>query len=113
MPYLPDLSPFTHSRKPKCGEIDVVGVGWLDGEHGYVKGEIDPESWLKIKKIFEASEPVHLTRGDHNCALCGQASGNGDYHAFNPRTGRIYIAPALILHYIQVHRYTPPEEFVE
>jgi hypothetical protein len=110
---MPDLSPFTYTRKPKCGEFDVVSVGWLDGDHEYTKGEFDLERWPKIKTIFEASEPVHLTRGAHNCALCGRASGNGEYHAYNPRTDRIYIAPALILHYIQAHQYVPPKEFVE
>jgi hypothetical protein len=113
MPYLPDLSPFTHSHKPKCGEFDVLSVGWLDGEHEYTKGEIDPEHWTKIKTILETSEPVNLTRGEHVCELCGQASGSGEYHAYNPRTGRIYIAPSLILHYIQTHQYVPPAEFVE
>lgn len=113
MTYLPDLSPFTHSRKPKCGEFDVISVGWLDGEHEYTKGDIDPERWSKIKMILESRGPVRLTMGGHKCALCGRESGNGEFHAYNPRTNKIYIAPALILHYIQTHQYVPPEEFLE
>lgn len=113
MTYLPDLSPFTYSRKPKCGEFDVVSIGWLDGEHEYAKGEIDPKHWSEIKKILDAHGPINLTCGVHKCELCGKETGNGEYHAYNPQTNKIYIAPALIVHYIQMHQYAPPEEYFD
>lgn len=113
MPYLPELTPYTHSRKPKCGEFDVVSVGWLDEKHTYSQGKMDIGYWSKFKKILASQGSIHLTRGKHLCGFCRQASGNGEYHTYNPRTNRIYIAPALIQHYVQAHHYAPPEEFIE
>ena len=42
MTYLPDLSPFNYSRNPKYGQLDVISIGWLDGEHEFTNGFIDP-----------------------------------------------------------------------
>jgi len=113
MVYFPDLSPFTYSRKPKCGQLDVVSVGWLDGEHNFSTGKIDPERWAKFEMMLKSHAPIYLTRGKYVCELCGKASGNGEVHAYHPHTKKIYVAPALILHYIQAHQYLPPEEFIE
>lgn len=113
MTYFPDLSPFTYSRSPKCGPLDVLSVGWLDGEHEFTKGSIGIDDRSKLETTLSGQVPIHCTKGEHVCELCRQVSGNGEYHTFNPRTNKIYITPALILHYIQVHQYVPPQEFIE
>jgi hypothetical protein len=36
----------------------------------------------------------------------------GIYNLWVPGNDVIYVAPELILHYIQEHRYRPPDEFI-
>src|SRR5262249_57932754 len=63
------------------------------------------------------------TRGMHTCTLCGELlpkvrwkrrtvglQGHGHYLV---QLGRVvYMAPALLLHYILAHGYRPPDEFL-
>src|SRR3712207_9113012 len=35
----------------------------------------------------------------------------GSANLFVPTEGFVYVAPAMILHYIRDHRYAPPEQF--
>jgi hypothetical protein len=67
---------------------------------------------------------VAQTRGLHACEFCqGHSSndaerkdqrlllGSAEIRVFSA-TGDIYAAPNLIYHYMLVHRYRPPDEFV-
>ena len=63
-------------------------------------------------------------RGYHTCTLCGKflteikwkrrkftLQGHGHYLV---QLGKfVYMAPALLLHYVLEHEYCPPKEFVE
>ena len=68
---------------------------------------------------------VAATRGGHLCELCtspyyGEAErhgeqlrlGTSEIRVFS-RDGTIYSAPTLIYHYMSVHHYSPPEEFIQ
>lgn len=48
-------------------------------------------------------------RGQHTCELCGGKWSK--LNLFVPGTCAVYVAPELILHYIDAHEYAPPEEF--
>jgi hypothetical protein len=41
-----------------------------------------------------------------------ETMGNGEIRVQAP-DGQIYVAPALICHYIARHKYLPPKEFIE
>ena len=84
----------------------------MDGEHEFTNGSIDPWNRSKLETNFAAQVPKHITKGEHVCELCRQASGNGEYHIYNPRTNKICITLTLILHYIQTHQYFRPEGFI-
>jgi len=77
------------------------------------------------------SKPSEPTRGFHFCQLCDfdpnvvvydqaamqclQASGalgSAEVRVVG-RSGRVYAAPTMIWHYVAVHRYQPPREFIE
>jgi len=84
-----------------------------------------------------ASKPVELYRGVHVCELCIEPPNlvkNGlPNRVSNPecswgqwiagpksngeigvsRGGTTFAAPVLIVHYIEAHRYLPPEEFLK
>ena len=69
--------------------------------------------------------PVNRMRGWHACPFCeveypirvevdGERQPIGDAEIRVSGTGgRAYAAPTLISHYVDAHRYRPPEEFVD
>lgn len=64
------------------------------------------------------------TRGYHSCTFCGEFlpqvkwkrrkfSVHGHGHYLVQLGQVVFMAPALLLHYILEHQYRPPEEFLE
>ena len=116
--YYPDLSPYSYLDRP---EPDTYTIGWLDASHRYPKGETSAE--LRRRLLSLCAFPVNRTRGWHQCPFCdGEypitinvfgkeiALGDGEIRV-EGANGRKYAAPNLICHYIEKHRYRPPDEF--
>lgn len=67
-------------------------------------------------------QPV-ITMGKHDCPFCRFTGGPADFsfegldvqlgvrNIFIPADGFLFVAPSLILHYIDSHGYSPPSEF--
>ena len=125
MAYYDDLSPYSyHSTKVSN---NVLNVGWLSSLEEFNKGEVTEEFIHALKVMLE--QPVNLFRGLHHCEFCPSPiftkkdnkfvpeitrdcpSGNGEIRV-NGNNGIIYVAPTLIMHYIEEHNYKPPEEFI-
>ncbi|MER7397608.1 hypothetical protein ABT381_19105 [Streptomyces sp. NPDC000151] len=99
----------------------MLNVGWLSREHDYQKKET-PEGLVKaLAKLAENS--VNVQRGMHFCELCPSFQvarentswndtfiGSGEIHVTSSR-GVTYAAPAMIVHYVDSHSYSPPEDF--
>jgi hypothetical protein len=50
--------------------------------------------------------------GSHECDLCRfKSESRGSANLFIPGNGVIYVCPELIVHYVNVHEYAPPDEF--
>jgi hypothetical protein len=130
MAYFSDLSPYSYGHGSHPG---VVHVGWPDGIHPYSQGAVDARLVEKMKLL--ASKPVVLYRGKHICELCivpseigqpvlpngmlnqrwwpwaDQRSSNGEFRVHG--SGVVFAAPVLIVHYIEVHNYLPPTQFLQ
>lgn len=133
MAYFPDLYPYAYGHGHHPG---VMHVGWLDNTHPYATGKVDVPLIEKMKLL--AAKPVELYRGLHICELCIEPPGlvksvvpnrvvidpkcswvqwivgrssNGEIRV--SREGTTYAAPVLIVHYIEVHHYLPPRQFLE
>jgi hypothetical protein len=129
--HYPDLTPYEYSKRK---EPAALNVGWLDAEHEFSKGKV-PNEIVEQLKLF-AKKPVNQTRGFHVCQFCQNesvgisAKDKKDFWEWYERmikagaassaeirvvakSGRIYAAPILICHYIEVHNYQPPQEFIE
>jgi hypothetical protein len=85
-----------------------------------------------VDRLVElCGNPVNLTRGFHHCNLCplpaeGQFPepvtvatpdgevmvGHGEIRVTG-EDGVTYASPDLIVHYVTVHRYRPPQKFVD
>jgi len=104
-PPIEDLEPYTYNYYTQVKK-NVLGVGWLDETRPFNKGEVPEEFIEKLKK----AKRVNFTKGWHDCPFCGKAKGS---HEIMVRyNNKIYMAPELIVHYIEEHNYQPPEEYI-
>ena len=122
MSYFPDLSPYCyHVQKINP---NVLSIGWLDKSHTFRQGSTSEEL---LKRLWMFCQwPVQKARGFYDCELCEEATSPlivrredveirlGAAELRIPgKNNIIYAAPDLIYHYVTVHEYTPPDEFVE
>ena len=127
--YFQDLTPYEYLK----GRPSAVNVGWLDSAHPFVRGSV-PDGFAARLRSLER-QPANQTRGFHVCQFCdfGPVVANSDQIALSARLqhwqeakalssaeirvfgrdGTVYAAPMLIRHYVEVHGYQPPKEFVE
>jgi adenosylhomocysteine nucleosidase len=124
MTYIPELEKYTydaaHRKQP---DPKLIAVGWLDPSFPFARGHVDPEILEKLIRLKRT--PVNLTRGFHVCPYCEREddrrrdgfnyptrAGNGEIHVSGD-DGIVYAAPVLICHYIEEHKYLPPDQFVD
>ena len=115
MTFFADLEPY--------GDPQLLAVGWLEAGHDYQSGVVSETLFSKLVQLFaDPWQPV-ATAGFHQCSLCQFASGPrtltfqgqtvslGAANLFVPGDGVIYVAPSVMLHYIDAHSYAPPQDF--
>ncbi len=118
--YLLDLSPYPN--KKEYSSLGTLSIGWLDRSYAYPQGEVEEK--FRRRLLAFCLHPVILTRGFHRCNLCTPPTrisvhvdnreiylGSAEIRVFY--RDKVYAAPDLIYHYIVLHRYLPPEEFIE
>ena len=92
----------------------ILAVGWLDKSSTFGTGPT-PESVFQRLQLF-AQNPWQpfAAAGFHRCELCqfvGEQVGKANIYI--PFEGNIFVAPELILHYINAHYYQPPPIFCD
>lgn len=102
-----DLSPLgTNAR--------FVAVGWLARGDQHPTGPVAPGVFAKLEALLTEPWQPAVAGGSHPCDLCVfRAEKWGVNNVFVPGDGRVYVAPELILHYMNAHQYQPPPEFCE
>lgn len=122
MAHYKDLSPYEYSDEQGEG-TGPLNVGWLAEGHEVPVGDV-PEGF--VEALLElAKDTVNVYRGVHFCDFCPTFQdarmnvrfrdvfiGSGEIHV-RGREGRVYVAPALVVHYVADHGYRPPPEFVD
>lgn len=111
MTYFPDLTEHTYTKFPR--RSGVLNVGWLGKSHPFLTGETPVPFLDTLKKLCES--PILLHRGFHLCQFCepgDQFPGNGQIRV-EDQNGQVYSAPTMVYHYVSVHNYRPPEEFIQ
>jgi hypothetical protein len=105
--WINDLSPYADNER-------LVAVGWLERGHEYPVGEVAADLFAKVEALFVDPWQPAVAGGSHPCDLCTYApEKRGTKNLFVPGAGKVYVAPELILHYMNAHRYRPPDEFCE
>lgn len=106
---------------------NVLNVGWLARGHVLPTGDVPEDFVAKLRRLTKS--PENLYRGYHSCELCppapvvvdstgrrvidppGDTMGNGEIRVAGT-DGIVYVAPVLVAHYVEVHRYRPPDVFI-
>ena len=92
---------------------NVRAVGWLEAGHSFPRGPVAPEFLAVLKEhVAKACQPVNFM-GEHHCILCDEGpppwkSRKGHRNLLVPTAGLLYVAPELVVHYIEDHGYQPP-----
>jgi len=139
MAYLEDLSEYTYAGCEAYRPI-TKAVGWLSCEHEFEI--VPPSEELLDLLWQYCKIRVVPMRGFHRCEFCPSAVsrahdlpslmaalksdgighratrngeelllGSAEIRVFG-QSGVIYAAPNLIYHYVLIHHYNPPDEFV-
>ena len=122
MAYYKDLSKYTYLSNE---EKNTINVGWFDGEHEYLQGDVTEEFILALWEYIKY--PVNETRGIYsNIALDGGVKkfvakyqgynillGSAEIRVVDTKNNIVYAAPNLILHYVINHHYMPPQSFMD
>ena len=115
MTYSPDL-------EQQTGPVKTVG--YLSREHDYPKGETSDLMFDRLTSLVRLDLVSWV--GYHDCDLGICASNQTELYwrgmkipgycscdILVPNRTVVYMAPALILHYIRAHQYLPPACFLE
>ena len=94
----------------------VRAIGWLSRDHAFPTGVVSPEFLDALRQHVRAPWQPVVAAGAHRCEFCtprtdGRFTG-GSRNVWIPAEDAVYVAPELVLHYIEAHGYSPPESFI-
>lgn len=121
MTYYPDQSNCSYFE---CNQPEkLIAVGWLDPVEPFIQGPLSADVFKKLTELLVNPWQPGIAMGRHECGFCRFSGGPavfrldnfevqlGASNVFIPADGFLYAAPSLILHYIDSHGYSPPEDF--
>lgn len=113
MTWQQDLAPCNYFDLSCRGAFStrLIAVGWLHRFEPYPHGSISPAQRAKLAELLADPWNPFLFLGSHLCE-CGK-SRPGLRNLFIPGPRGVFASPELIDHYIDVHDYRPPDEFLE
>lgn len=112
MTHIPDLAPCTYFDQPNRQlSRRLIAVGWLHRFEPYTHGSISPGQRVKLGELLMDPWNPFDFLGSHRCE-CGRSRA-GYNNLFIPSPRGVYASPELIDHYIDLHTYRPPDEFLE
>ena len=100
----------------------LMAIGWIEQGKPFEKGRVDTAVLVRIQSLrdeFSTAFPSFNFRGLHTCSICkihnpSHAPLDGsNVNLYIPHRGFVFVAPARVDHYIEVHKYLPPESFLE
>jgi len=103
-------------------ELELKAVGYLDiKEPPYEVGEIPKEFIGKLKTLFHTGVML-ASMGHHDCEFClnqgvkelsKEAQGSSEKILVDADKKIKYKFPEMIFHYMEVHKFKPPKEFIK
>ena len=118
MTWYADLTPYTHSSETDGAA--VLNVGWLEAGRDFPTGPVGSplRQQVFLRRLGTASEAPTgpLFVGTFQCGLCTDHDATRGSGEVRVRTGdgtTVLAAPTLVAHYVAVHDYRPPPDFVD
>lgn len=124
--HYPDLSPIQLLSR-EDSPPSLLAVGWLEPGHDYRRGEVGEAFVRKLAELLVNPWQPAVAAGRHSCGFCRLTGGPAAFRFGNlvtssevrigvsnlwlPADGFLFVAPSLILHYMDAHGYAPPDEF--
>jgi hypothetical protein len=89
-------------------------VGWLARDHTFTTGTVDVSVYSRLVELLQWPWEHGVFVGHHGCELCHYEPGRyGTRNLFVPGDKVVYVCPELITHYMNAHRYAPPQDFCQ
>lgn len=101
----------------------VRSVGWLSAEHSFPLGDVPTDFLSRLRELAknwtESASALGwgFFMGSHRCDLCDM--GPPPWRRFRTHGNfgvlcgeLLFVAPEMISHYVEVHRYRPPHDFI-
>jgi hypothetical protein len=123
MTYFADLTPCDYFTPDHEGKL--LAVGWLDRKKRHTRGDVSKGFILQLHRLLVSPWDQSAFLGYFDCPFCRVSSGPrqltidnttvelGNTNLFIPGDSVVFVAPSLILHYIDAHEYAPPQSFCE
>jgi len=106
MSYYKDLTSYNYRHHSK----KELNVGWLQEDQPFEVGET-PEGFLDKLKNF-SNFRMFQTKGWQSCHFCDENEHSSNEIRVVSNEGVYYASPMMIIHYVEAHKYLPPEEFI-
>jgi len=119
--FLEDLSTW---QSQGLGNL-AKAVGWLDSSHEYSMGHVSVDFFEKLVALLKNPWSPVVTAGRHRCSFCLFTGGPSDLSYAGdtvilgssilivPTNEALFVAPSMIAHYVDAHKYSPPTMFVQ
>lgn len=96
-------------------------VGWLEHGKPFMSGSLDRRVHDKLQELREGRQHARwiwllrfMFMGRHHCEFCPRLDAAWcSMNLVIPGRGFLFVAPDLILHYMEAHAYQPPTEFCQ
>lgn len=109
MSYYEDLTPYNYHHYSE----QELNVGWLQKDQPFLQGEV-PDGFLETLKTYgEREHIIFQTKGFHRCEFCQENANSSNEIRVVSKNGILYASPKMIIHYIEAHKYLPPQEFID
>jgi hypothetical protein len=112
MSYFADMGHVT----PVAVGDHVRAVGWLHLDHPDTQGEVSAQILGRLREFVAQSgfsaEALYFGAyaGIHTCEFCGRAHGVNNFGVLGEDV--LFVAPEMVVHYVERHSYRPPAEFI-
>lgn len=121
------MSHYDDSARWECAADGqrVTTIGWLDPARTHSTGEVRAGVFEKLVALLEDPWQPFASAGRHACPFCRFTGGPADVRCaghtarvgssllFVPSVATVFVAPSLVVHYIDAHGYSPPADFQE
>jgi hypothetical protein len=116
MPYIEDLQRFKFRHEVELAysqdlpnTINAIAVGWLSRTIPR-SGAVNSHVIDAIKHFSEYHYVDEGPLGYQTCEVCNELNARGEL--LIPIGDKSYVLPQMVLHYMNVHKYRPPYEFI-